>query len=944
MVTTTKRTYEEGPGCDTSGNEKGSKVWTIAILNEFGQECDDEIQVPNKTSLIDFVSMLCNGPVKERREQDHEMHAHLWDLKIIPAELSTEKSQEVVCPPGVPYYIDRDTLDPDTLFENLKALDLQGTLCLKYDYGSPTVVTMKVQSVSFSDLGKEDEKHMLQLRRNKGVPIQGTGGDIVKDDSQKELSQNEISIIPAHDLPLSKQIDVFYPEFSKAIIDNSDYDEVRAFTLGLSKRVDCETDTTFSTMELYGIDDAFDARLPWDNMDDFLDVAEEVWSKKVSRRGKTTRLISPPTADGKESYDEQKEWYESLSGFLRRLNGDRVFLRKSREEIENARNEKKKTEGKDVFDFATTFPRTAGQLTSGKFRWFRYETHGLLKVVVGRGLGINHRTMKEEQTLRICKRKFASFHELLCAVEASWVYPGSCSTSSPPQYLSTDTFLPEYDADVSPSNPRPVAPPILSKKDDSIDISKAKVLAPVTALAIAPEGETTTILYSGHRNGEVRKWNLETNKQIWKKQVFQHPDESYDTFLLGIRGIAVQELPSGEHLIYTWSHTYDSIECNLPNEVRVLNGRNGQSHHVLKCQVDCDMDRHPLISCVIFSKLMYEDVWDDVVIVGLKVTCECLTYNENYTDFVLEEAEDFAYGNILPFVGEEVEETWRGHNGTIRSMAVTPDRYIVSCSEHNHGFAEAIILWSAKTPGEPLHRIDLFKGNLCHGCLSPPLRSLQGGIAVHGNKILIGGEYGDMIVPIDIVGIDEGGDKKPSLDMRGFGTLGLRSTIDSSLKGCLVGSGNAAIITNEGCEEVYIFPIDSLGDNPHLNNDLSPTDIEKQSEHLDEDDDTHLHVRSMALGQFKFRFQKHDPSKDDENGGPVVLAIKGRYVVAGFDSGGIVRAKLLPEEFDDRSKGSSNMYASSALQRDESLPTHFDEFDHPSDDRPPAIAQQCLIQ
>jgi hypothetical protein len=42
--TTTKRTYEEGPGCDTSGNEKGSKVWTIAILNEFGQECDDEIR------------------------------------------------------------------------------------------------------------------------------------------------------------------------------------------------------------------------------------------------------------------------------------------------------------------------------------------------------------------------------------------------------------------------------------------------------------------------------------------------------------------------------------------------------------------------------------------------------------------------------------------------------------------------------------------------------------------------------------------------------------------------------------------------------------------------------------------------------------------------------------------------------------------------------------
>jgi len=508
--------------------------------------------------------------------------------------------------------------------------------------------------------------------------------------------------------------------------------------------------------------------------------------------------------------------------------------------------------------------------------------------------------------------------------------------------------------DLSPSNPRPVVPPIFSEKDDSVVISKAKALAPVTALAIAPAGgvETksgTSFLYSGHRNGEVCKWNLETNEEIWKKQVFLDPGEMYHNVLFGIRGIAVQESSSGEHLVYTWAHNYDSIERDLPNDIKVLNGRDGHSHHVLRCQVDCDMDRHPIISCIIFSKLMYEDIWYDTVLVGLKVTCESLTYNENYTNFNLEEAEDFAYGNILPFVGEDVEETWRGHEGTIRSMATTPDRYIVSCSENSRGFAEAIILWSAKTPGVPLHRIDLLKKELCSGSLCPPLRSLQGGIAVHGNKILIGGEYGDMIVPIDIVVIDEGGDEKPLLDIRGFGKLGLRYSVDDSLKGCLVGSGNVAIISNEGCEEVYVFPIDSLGNNPILDNDMSPRAIEKLDETFDVGDDTHLHVRSMALGQIKFPFQKDRPSNKhaeqlSTNVGPMVLAMKGRYVVAGFNSGSIVRAKLLPEEFEDRSKGSPSMYASSALHGDQSPAPHFDEFDHPPDDPPPEIPPQCLIQ
>jgi len=439
--------------------------------------------------------------------------------------------------------------------------------------------------------------------------------------------------------------------------------------------------------------------------------------------------------------------------------------------------------------------------------------------------------------------------------------------------------------------------------------------------------------------------------------VFRNSDCLLDDVqgLIGIRGIMVRESSSGEHLVYVWAHNFDSEERDQPNEIKVLNGNHGDENHTLVCEVDEDMAVHPIISCVVYCKLLYDNVWNDCIIVGLNATCACLTYNETYTDYNIEEAEDFAYGNILPFVGEEMEETWRGHKGSIRSMAVTTDGYVLSCSEHPRKyFAEALILWATKAPGVPLHRIDLYMGgsNLAKAMFSP-LRTLQGGIAVHGNKILIGGQYGDLIVPIDIDGINEKEDgkeeKEPSLVMRGYGKLGLRYHIDDSFKGCLVGSGNAAITSNEGCEELYIFPLDSLGDNPDIVTDTRARTFEEWDKQVDEFDETILRARSMASGQIKFRFQKDASSKikySSNKGGPVAVAMKGRYVVAGFDNGSILKAKLLPEEFEDGTNGSSNLHASSFLHVDNCDSPHFDELDHPPDelDHPPELPENCIIQ
>ena len=72
--------------------------------------------------------------------------------------------------------------------------------------------------------------------------------------------------------------------------------------------------------------------------------------------------------------------------------------------------------------FAEAFPRTHAQLTSGRFRWFKYEPlRKLLTVCVGRGQGADRR--QPQHVCRAWKAQFDSLHEVLCAVEASWVHP-----------------------------------------------------------------------------------------------------------------------------------------------------------------------------------------------------------------------------------------------------------------------------------------------------------------------------------------------------------------------------------------------------------------------------------------------------------------------------------------------------------------------------------------
>ena len=76
---------------------------------------------------------------------------------------------------------------------------------------------------------------------------------------------------------------------------------------------------------------------------------------------------------------------------------------------------------------------------------------------------------------------------------------------------------------------RPVSatpPPLLSRANDAISVSKSNKLAAVTALAIATTSEDDCpVLYSGHANGKICKWSLATNTISWERQIFADVSE-----------------------------------------------------------------------------------------------------------------------------------------------------------------------------------------------------------------------------------------------------------------------------------------------------------------------------------------------------------------------------------------------------------------------------------
>jgi hypothetical protein len=202
------------------------------------------------------------------------------------------------------------------------------------------------------------------------------------------------------------------------------------------------------------------------------------------------------------------------------------------------------------------WPRTAEQLASGRFRWFRYQK-GVLQVVVGRSVrDPDHtRNAEPEQILRTWYRRFESVHELLCAVEASWTVPG---TNEP----LVETKLPLYDTGLGPSNPLPPEPANFGREDETTIISAPGRLPQVTAMAVANEGKGTDSAFfiTGHKDGTLRKWKPNQSECMWVVCAYHVPErlvqQTEDYLSLGIRGIAIREDQKrghGTYLLRQWS-------------------------------------------------------------------------------------------------------------------------------------------------------------------------------------------------------------------------------------------------------------------------------------------------------------------------------------------------------------------------------------------------------
>lgn len=104
-----------------------------------------------------------------------------------------------------------------------------------------------------------------------------------------------------------------------------------------------------------------------------------------------------------------------------------------------------------------------------------------MRVLVGRGTGHFRRDYEPDQIIRIWNKAFSTFHELMCAVEASWVMPGS-----PEKVLDACVELEDFDfdLDLGPSRPPPKQCPTIAEEDNCIKSSLVKNVTRIKSMRL----------------------------------------------------------------------------------------------------------------------------------------------------------------------------------------------------------------------------------------------------------------------------------------------------------------------------------------------------------------------------------------------------------------------------------------------------------------------------
>ena len=925
---------------------------------------------------------------KRRKVGGYAVNVHLWDLKIAPSEQVTTKKSSIPA-------FDMSTIvsiseledmlnDGDNISEDKSGDD-------KENHNRRTVMVVKpddmkeakranfhkyeivssftklsrrflrkghVVTVTCYDYGFTTNLYLKVLgRRPAGEdgPVRYLENSLIAGYQLSE--ERNLEAVPAFHLPPEKQIDAYYPNLSKAFLcqfvpiyhyEKTDCpacldpaNAIGSACLGLSERITTDDDTEFCFMENATCSkDLFFCSPPFEDMNEFFAVAEQAWSPRYQDNDPDCldfynyndifRHVFPADPKWDKAYHvllkhQQEENYAQENSFKF------LVFRKPPKDDETSSIDDGDS---GRFDFAKVFPKTNAQLTSGKFRWFMYKNN-ILRVLVGRTRGNVEREFEAEQILRTWRRPFATFHELLCAVEASWSH----------NYLNIEfdenTTLPAFDADLGPSKPVPRDPPCLGDEGDAVVIFPGRDWKCfVTALAIVEENGKT-ILYSGHDNGILNKWSLVENERIWSKQIYADGTEvlgrsedfecAFVQATMGVAGIAIRDDPDrpGNHFLYTWTHSYEgypdvTFEKRRPSEIKVWKSKDCSFVKAYPCKIGKDKHGHPAnptISTVVFCPLYVKEKWVDAMMVGLHCLCpESAYWNSDNTIIDMYATSRLGKGNLLPFdlsTGLTME-TWREHQGMIRAMAVIPPSYLLSYSiRPGHGLPDALVLWSLRDPGVPLVRHDFWDPGKPSMAQNRTRLDDVCGLAVWGNEVILCDNCGDRVAIVSV----EDELEEPCIKLHGYASITNRREEDD-FQGRMASCGKYAAMANECSPDVWIFSVKGNANYHRLDRREGPRrDYMDDGDEKDEETFRKKFVgREIAIGKVTFPFMNDSPpplrvkmnarkkgeEKDENygigNGGPVSLAMRGRYLVAGFADGAIVMAPPLPTEFDSTQK------------------------------------------
>ena len=525
---------------------------------------------------------------------------------------------------------------------------------------------------------------------------------------------------------------------------------------------------------------------------------------------------------------------------------------------------------------------------------------------------------KKDQICREWRCTFTSLHELMCAIEASWIVPGTADALG-------DTQL-EVDADFGP-NMAPPAEPLaaLAPSGEALKAEESMVLkgsskdalkknASVTAMTFAgPRGQW---LFTGFGNGHVSQWSVMPDENGALEPRACNRMRTWSAHRLQVSGMAGS--PDGQKL-FTFS---------LSSVVRGWATATAECVLVHRVTADVGGIETHNINCLVLHELVPDEGEEHAgqrrlaFTVGLDSCSEAWADMEEDSDgelveiTVIEEEDD---ANLLSFDAEDGLELaqWKQHAFPVRGLAVVPGRFLVSAAQWRQDAGGELIVWNMQRPGEVLRSLSPWR-----------LRELCG-LALHGTMLVCMMDYGHLLSIFDLEAVVSGG----RTDVRGARRQLFEGQVEhwqiragrhlcngdddeGLVASCLTGDSCHMAASNEELGTVTLFDLEQLkaaadnndddGDDDDDDDDYDDYDDDDENDYDDESDSQGL---QRVTGRKAPRFQRRmihslvpfptRPLKDRGylrrvHGGPEVVAVRGSRVVAGYADGS-VRMQLLSQ-------------------------------------------------